>query len=197
MSARSSSPAPPATSAASWSRRSPRTRGALDAHRRHRRARRPAARPPGPASIYETPTSARPGWASSCARHRIDAVVHLASIVTPGQGRTREFAVRRSTCWAPRTCSRPASRAGVGKIVVTSSGAAYGYHADNAAAARRGRAAARQPRSSPTPAQAPGRGAARPLPRRASGARRRSSSGSAPSSARPCATRSPTSSTSG
>ena len=62
----------------------------------------------------------------------IDTVVHLAAIVTPPPGCTREeqYAVDvGGTANVLEACTR----GGVRKLVVTSSGAAYGYHADNAA----------------------------------------------------------------
>lgn len=60
----------------------------------------------------------------------IDAVVHLAAIVSPGgpAARAREFEVDvRGTENVLNACIAH----GVGQIVVTSSGAAYGYHVDN------------------------------------------------------------------
>jgi UDP-glucose 4-epimerase len=63
--------------------------------------------------------------------HRIETVVHLAAIVTPrpGQGRALQYAVDvEGTHNVLRACVA----AGVRKLIVTSSGAAYGYHPDNA-----------------------------------------------------------------
>lgn len=71
------------------------------------------------------------------ARIRPDVVVHLASIVTPGKGSSRdvEYAVDVTgtrnvldACIAQR----------VRRLVVTSSGAAYGYHPENREALREG-----------------------------------------------------------
>jgi UDP-glucose 4-epimerase len=62
----------------------------------------------------------------------IDAVVHLASIVTPGKDSNRalEYAVDvRGTRNVLDACLNH----GVRHLVVSSSGAAYGYHADNPA----------------------------------------------------------------
>lgn len=61
---------------------------------------------------------------------RPDVVVHLASIVTPPRGMTREqaFAVDVS---GTRHVLEACVAHGVKRLVVTSSGAAYGYHADN------------------------------------------------------------------
>lgn len=62
--------------------------------------------------------------------YEIDTVVHLASIVNPGQGLTpeQEYAVDVE---GSRTVFRACVEAGVSRVVVSSSGAAYGYHRDN------------------------------------------------------------------
>lgn len=62
--------------------------------------------------------------------HRPDVVVHLASIVTPGKDsdRARERAVDVD---GTRHVLDACRAHGVRRIVVSSSGAAYGYHADN------------------------------------------------------------------
>lgn len=59
-----------------------------------------------------------------------DVIVHLASIVTPppGMGRETAFAVDVT---GTRNVLDAAIKHGVRRLVVTSSGAAYGYHADN------------------------------------------------------------------
>ncbi len=62
--------------------------------------------------------------------HEVDTVVHLASIVTPGRGATREFAYSVDVVGS-RTVVDTCLDTGVSKLIVTSSGAAYGYHADN------------------------------------------------------------------
>ena len=61
---------------------------------------------------------------------RPEVVVHLASIVTPppGMGREAAFAVDVT---GTRNVLDACLRNGVRRLVVTSSGAAYGYHADN------------------------------------------------------------------
>ena len=64
------------------------------------------------------------------AKHRPDVVVHLASIVTPGKGSSREFEYSvdvEGTRNLLEACVRHAVR----RVIVSSSGAAYGYHADN------------------------------------------------------------------
>jgi UDP-glucose 4-epimerase len=62
--------------------------------------------------------------------HHIDNVVHLVSIVTPGRKSNREFEYSvdvEGTGNVLKACLE----AGVEKLIVTSSGAAYGYHPDN------------------------------------------------------------------
>jgi UDP-glucose 4-epimerase len=62
--------------------------------------------------------------------HSVDTVVHLASIVNPGKSTTREqeYAVDVT---GSRNVFEACVRHGVRRVVVSSSGAAYGYHADN------------------------------------------------------------------
>ncbi|MGA9747132.1 MAG: SDR family oxidoreductase [Nocardioides sp.] len=64
------------------------------------------------------------------AGHDVDVVVHLASVVTPGRdsSREREHAVDVT---GSRHVLDACLRHGVRRVVVSSSGAAYGYHADN------------------------------------------------------------------
>jgi UDP-glucose 4-epimerase len=59
-----------------------------------------------------------------------EVVVHLASIVTPPKGSTRDFEWRVDV-QGTRNVLDACLRHGVRRLVVTSSGAAYGYHADN------------------------------------------------------------------
>jgi UDP-glucose 4-epimerase len=60
----------------------------------------------------------------------INTVVHLASIVNPGKSTTREqeYAVDVT---GSRNVFEACVRHGVERVIVSSSGAAYGYHADN------------------------------------------------------------------
>ena len=62
--------------------------------------------------------------------HEVDTVVHLASIVTPGKGSTREIEYAVDVLGA-RNVIGACLTTGVAKLIVTSSGAAYGYHADS------------------------------------------------------------------
>lgn len=66
------------------------------------------------------------------AEERIDRIVHLAAIVTPQPHHTREF-LESVEVDGTRNVTTAALSAGVGHVTVMSSGAAYGYHADNPA----------------------------------------------------------------
>jgi UDP-glucose 4-epimerase len=70
------------------------------------------------------------GIESIMREHRIDSVVHLASIVTPGKKPNREFEYSVDVI-GTRNILECCLRAGVSHFIVTSSGAAYGYYADN------------------------------------------------------------------
>ncbi|MCF8198753.1 MAG: SDR family oxidoreductase [Sulfuritalea sp.] len=64
------------------------------------------------------------------ARHLPQVVVHLASIVTPGKDSNREFEYSVDVN-GTRNLLEACVRHSVKRIIVSSSGAAYGYHADN------------------------------------------------------------------
>jgi UDP-glucose 4-epimerase len=94
---------------------------------------------PSSSSIFDLPSSIAVfvrhdirdnGLAVLLRRHAVDCVIHLASIVTPGKGSTREFEYSVDVGGTRRVLDA-CRQAGVRRIVVTSSGAAYGYHADN------------------------------------------------------------------
>ena len=68
--------------------------------------------------------------ADTLRQHAIDTVVHLAAIVTPGPKSNRELEYSVDVL-GTRNVLEACVAAGVGRIIVTSSGAAYGYHADN------------------------------------------------------------------
>jgi len=72
----------------------------------------------------------RPESFDELSEAEIDTVVHLAAIVTPPPGDTRalQYAVDVD---GTRNVLEACLRLGVKRIVYTSSGAAYGYHADN------------------------------------------------------------------
>lgn len=59
-----------------------------------------------------------------------DTVIHLASIVTPGRDSSRELEYAVDVLGTENVLNACVA-AGVQQIIVTSSGAAYGYHADN------------------------------------------------------------------
>jgi UDP-glucose 4-epimerase len=70
--------------------------------------------------------------AETLRRQQIDTVVHLAAIVTPGPASNRELEYAVDVL-GTRNVLDACVAAGVRKLIVTSSGAAYGYHADNPA----------------------------------------------------------------
>ena len=73
-----------------------------------------------------------PALAETVAAHHIDTVVHLAAIVTPGKDSHRAFEYSVDV-EGTRNVLQACVAHGVQHIVVSSSGAAYGYHADNPA----------------------------------------------------------------
>jgi UDP-glucose 4-epimerase len=72
-----------------------------------------------------------PRLAEAVAQHRIDVVVHLAAIMPSGKAQTRDFEYDVDVN-GTRKLLQACVQHGVKRIVVSSSGAAYGYHADNA-----------------------------------------------------------------
>ncbi|MDM0073173.1 SDR family oxidoreductase [Variovorax sp. J2P1-59] len=85
-----------------------------------------------PGVTYAMQDVRAPELRATLAAHAIDSVVHLASIVTPGPGSTREFEYSVDVL-GTRNVLEACVAEGVQHIVVSSSGAAYGYHADNPA----------------------------------------------------------------
>jgi len=81
---------------------------------------------------YEAADIRAPELGAILQRHAIDTVVHLASIVTPGKNSNREFEYSVDVL-GTENLLHACVEAGVRKIIVSSSGAAYGYHADNPA----------------------------------------------------------------
>lgn len=88
----------------------------------------PAQRLPG--ITYITQDVRDPALAQTIARHSIETVVHLASIVTPGKDSNRAFEYSVDVGGTQNVLQACVAH-GVAHIVVSSSGAAYGYHADN------------------------------------------------------------------
>jgi len=79
--------------------------------------------------VYEECDVTRPdGLVALMRRHEIDVVVHLAAIVNPGRDHELEYRVDVD---GTRHVLEACIEAKVRRIVVSSSGAAYGYHADN------------------------------------------------------------------
>lgn len=64
------------------------------------------------------------------AKQRPDVIVHLASVMAPPKGNNSEMAYAVDV-GGTRKVLEAALACGVRRLVVTSSGAAYGYHADN------------------------------------------------------------------
>jgi UDP-glucose 4-epimerase len=79
---------------------------------------------------YLTQDVRDPALAHTVAAHHIDTVVHLAAIVTPGKDANRAFEYSVDV-EGTRNVLQACVAHGVQHIVVSSSGAAYGYHADN------------------------------------------------------------------
>lgn len=105
--------------------------GAGDAGRIHAldvRAVEPARRIAGVA--YVTADICGPETAAAIGDARPDAVVHLAAVVNPPPGMSRE-ALHRIEVIGTQNVLDACAAAEVRRIVVTSSGAAYGYHPDN------------------------------------------------------------------
>ena len=91
--------------------------------------------PPGqrvPGVEYAVADIRDPRLANLFAAHEVQCVVHLASIVTPGRDRDRDFEYSVDVA-GTRNVLQACVGQGVERIVVSSSGAAYGYHPDNPA----------------------------------------------------------------
>ena len=83
-----------------------------------------------PGVEYVTHDVRSPGLAPLLAARAIEAVVHLAAIVTPGARSNRELEYAVDVL-GTRNVLEACVAADVRQVIVTSSGAAYGYHADN------------------------------------------------------------------
>lgn len=83
-----------------------------------------------PGVVYVVQDVRDPTLGETLAAHAIDTVVHLASIVTPGKDSNREFEYSVDVLGSRNVLDACVAQ-GVHHIVVSSSGAAYGYHADN------------------------------------------------------------------
>ena len=80
--------------------------------------------------VYETTDIRDAAVDAIVARHAPSVVIHLACIVTPGPGSDRAFEYSVDV-EGTRNLLQACVHHGVRRIVVSSSGAAYGYHADN------------------------------------------------------------------
>jgi UDP-glucose 4-epimerase len=80
--------------------------------------------------IYLAADIGSPELAGAIDKYRVDVVVHLAAIVTPGRhsDRRKEYKV---DVLGTQNVLKACIASGVRKLIYTSSGAAYGYHADN------------------------------------------------------------------
>lgn len=90
--------------------------------------RDPATRQDG--VVYATADIRDPRVAQIVATHKPDVVVHLASIVTPGKNSNRDFEYDVDVN-GTRNLLQACVAHGVRRVIVSSSGAAYGYYADN------------------------------------------------------------------
>ncbi len=79
---------------------------------------------------YEQADVRDEGMDEMFSRRGVDSVVHLAAVVTPGPESTRELEYSIDVL-GTRNVARACLASGVTQLVYTSSGAAYGYHADN------------------------------------------------------------------
>ena len=88
----------------------------------------PSARREG--VFYEIGDIRDPNISKLLEHHQVDAVVHLAAVVTPGPASSRalEYSIDVD---GTRNVVDACLQTGVRQFVYTSSGAAYGYHADN------------------------------------------------------------------
>ena len=90
--------------------------------------REPATRLPG--VIYEVADIRAPEIDGIIERNAPDVIVHLASIVTPGKNSNRAFEYDVDVN-GTRNLLQGCVKHGVKRVIVSSSGAAYGYYADN------------------------------------------------------------------
>jgi UDP-glucose 4-epimerase len=90
--------------------------------------REPATRLPG--AIYEVADIRAPEIDGIIERNAPDVIVHLASIVTPGKNSNRAFEYDVDVN-GTRNLLHGCVKHGVKRVIVSSSGAAYGYYADN------------------------------------------------------------------
>jgi UDP-glucose 4-epimerase len=85
-----------------------------------------------PGVEYCTADIRDPDFGKLFQRYRVDTVVHLAAIVTPGKKSSRQLEYEIDVL-GTKNVLHACIATGVKRFVYTSSGAAYGYHADNPA----------------------------------------------------------------
>jgi UDP-glucose 4-epimerase len=85
-----------------------------------------------PGVVYAAADIRDPALVGLLRGRHIDTVVHLAAIVTPGRRADRDFEYQVDV-EGTRNVLRACVASGVGHVLISSSGAAYGYHADNPA----------------------------------------------------------------
>ncbi len=85
-----------------------------------------------PGVVYAAADIRDPALVDLLRTHRIETVVHLAAIVTPGKKTDRDFEYQVDV-EGTRNVLKACVGAGTGQVLISSSGAAYGYHADNPA----------------------------------------------------------------
>jgi UDP-glucose 4-epimerase len=71
-----------------------------------------------------------PELAGAFERHRVDVVIHLAAVVTPGKRSDRQLEYKVDVL-GTQNVLQACVAAGVRKLIYTSSGAAYGYYPDH------------------------------------------------------------------
>lgn len=81
---------------------------------------------------YLTADIGSPELGEAFETYNVDVVIHLAALVTPDKKSDRELEYKVDVLGTENVL-KAAVQAGVKKIIYTSSGAAYGYHADNSA----------------------------------------------------------------
>jgi UDP-glucose 4-epimerase len=82
--------------------------------------------------VYETGDICDPGLTDLCRKHGIDTVIHLASIVRTPKGAPTDLAYRVDVLGTKNVLDA-CEAVDAKRLIVTSSGAAYGYHPDNPA----------------------------------------------------------------
>jgi len=71
-----------------------------------------------------------PELADLIEEHKVEVAVHLAAVVNPGKDTDREF-LHSVEVGGTENLLQACISAGVKQVIITSSGAAYGYHAEN------------------------------------------------------------------